>query len=248
MSIDVNAASGSSGHPNLSVYLTRQILDLISKEDLRSGDRLPSIRVLSERFAVASPTMREALGRLQANGVVEIRHGSGVYVRSDRERVVISNPNHGEINPDTILHLLDARLLIEPHLAESAARRISDDEVAELESILEEASQQLDGCNDKALHRANWNFHRAVATFSSNPILAQMIESLLELYSFEQLILISFYDDRPRDYREHVEILEAIRSRESTRAHELMHRHLSDVRAVVENRQSRDEPGSQNQS
>lgn len=235
---NVAAMSGIPDRPDLSTHLGRQILDLIRKEGLRPGDRLPSVRSLAERFSVASPTMRNALGRLQANGVVEIRHGSGVYVRNGRERVVVANLNHGEIDPDTVLHLLDARLLIEPYLTESTARKAGEAEIAELERVLEEASRWLDGSDDEALHRASWNFHRAVARFSSNPILAQTIESLLELYSFEQLMLISFYDDRPRDHREHVEIFEAIRSGDAKGAHERMHRHLSDVMAIVESRQA----------
>lgn len=237
------AARDLPGRPNLSDYLSRRVLDLIRYEGLRPGDRLPSVRELSERFATASPTMRGALGRLQANGVVEIRHGSGVYVRSGRERIVIANPNHGEIDPDTTLHLLDARLLIEPHLAGSAAREVGDAEVAELGSMLEEASRHLDGSSDEALHRANWNFHRAVAKFSGNPILAQTIESLLELYSYEQLVIISFYDDRSRDHQEHLKIFAAIRGRDSELALDLMSQHLRGVRTVVEARLSDEDDG-----
>lgn len=219
---------------NLSAFLTQQILELIRVEELKPRDRLPSVRALAQRFSVTPPTIREALGRLQANGVVEIRHGSGVYVCNGWGHLVLANPNHGEIDPDTILHLLEARLLIEPPLAESTARRIDEAEVAKLEAFLEEADRYIDGSDDEALHHANWNFHRAVAQFSNNLILAQVIESLLQLYSYEQLALISFYDDRSRDHAEHMEVLVAIRDRDSELACELMRQHLQGVRSVVE--------------
>lgn len=219
---------------NLSAFLTQQILELIRVEELKPRDRLPSVRALAQRFSVTPPTIREALGRLQANGVVEIRHGSGVYMCNGWEHLVRANPNHGEIDPDTILYLLEARLLIEPPLAESTARRIDEAEVAELEAFLEEADGYIDGSDDEALHQANWNFHRSVARFSGNPILAQVIESLLQLYSYEQLALISFYDDRSRDCAEHMKILMAIRDRDSELACELMRQHLQGVRSVVE--------------
>src|SRR5215212_10687584 len=120
-----------SERPNLSADLGRRIIELIRDDDLRPGDRLPSMRSLAERFLVAPPTVRQALGRLQTSGVVEIRHGSGVYVRSSRERVVLANPHHDEIEPCTMLELLDARQLIEPYLAEMAAKNANEVEIVE---------------------------------------------------------------------------------------------------------------------
>ncbi len=230
---ELNRSQLSVLRAGLSGYLSQQILELIRNEGLQRGDRLPSVRALAERFSVATPTLREALRRLQANGVLEIRHGSGVYVRNTRERAVIANLGHGYVNRGTILDLLDARLLIEPRLAELTVRRADEAKVAELERLLGEAERRLDGAAEM-LHRANMSFHRAIAEFSGNSILAQIIESLIELYSFEQLAIMSFYDDRLRDHGEHLEILAAIRDGDAERARGLMHRHISGVRSTVE--------------
>jgi GntR family transcriptional regulator, transcriptional repressor for pyruvate dehydrogenase complex len=217
----------------LSGYLSQRILRLIQEAELRPGDRLPSVKSLAERFSVAAPTLREALRQLQASGVIEMKHGSGVYVRSGHERIVLANPSRGEIEISTIVHLLDARLLIEPQLAELTARAADETKVAELERILDEAEQCLTG-NDEMLHRTNMSFHAAVAKFAGNIVLAQIIESLIELYSFEQLAIMSFYDDRVGDYSEHRAILAAIRDKDAERARELMSRHLQGVKTVVE--------------
>jgi GntR family transcriptional regulator, transcriptional repressor for pyruvate dehydrogenase complex len=217
----------------LSGYLSRRILRLIQEEELRPGDRLPSVKSLAERFSVAAPTLREALRQLQAGGVIEMRHGSGVYVRNGHERIVLANPSRREIEASTIIHLLDARLLIEPRLAELTARAVDETKIAELERILDEAEQCLTG-NDEMLHRTNMSFHAAVAKFAGNFVLAQIIESLIELYSFEQLAIMSFYDDRLGDHSEHRAILAAIRAKDAGRARELMHRHLQGVKTVVE--------------
>ncbi|MCQ0005082.1 FadR/GntR family transcriptional regulator [Actinomadura madurae] len=103
--------------PSLADALTERMLELIRSDGLRPGDRLPSARELSQRFAVTTPTLREALRRLEATGAIQLRHGSGIYVGADLERVVIPNPNVGELEADRLLQLLDARLLIEPPLA-----------------------------------------------------------------------------------------------------------------------------------
>jgi GntR family transcriptional repressor for pyruvate dehydrogenase complex len=228
----------------LSEYLSQQILQLIRDESLQRGDRLPSVKSLAASFSVAAPTVREALRRLQANGVVEIRHGSGVYLRNGQERVLLANPNRGEIEGQTIQCLLDARLLLEPRLAELTAQYADEASISELEQCLDKAEGYLTGNDDEKLHRANMRFHQAIANFSGNFILAQIIESLIELYSFEQLAIISFYNDRPRDHEEHLEILAAIRDKDAKAAHDLMHRHILDVKAVVETRFAEGDPNA----
>ena len=127
--------------------LTEQVIALIERDGLRSGDRLPTVQALATRFRVAAPTMREVLRRLQAVGVVEMRHGSGVYVRHAGRRVVLPNPYPGPLNIETLLDLLDARLLIEPHLAELAADA-DDEAIAELATLIDDAAEVLAGTDD----------------------------------------------------------------------------------------------------
>jgi GntR family transcriptional repressor for pyruvate dehydrogenase complex len=195
------------------------------------------MKALAERFDVATPTMREALRRLEAGGAVEIRHGSGIYVRTGRERMVLANLGHGEIEPATVLDLLDARLLIEPHLAELAAAAPDDARVPVLDDLLRRARRHLSG-DDQALHDLNMQFHTTLAAMSGNHVLAQTIESYVELYSFEQLTVLSFYDSdgRPRDQQDHDDILAAVREGDAGKARELMHAHLLGVRTYVGDR------------
>jgi GntR family transcriptional repressor for pyruvate dehydrogenase complex len=220
----------------LSDGLTQRILDLIRNEDLGPGERLPSIRALAQRFSVATPTIREALRRLQASGVVELRHGSGIYVRNGRERVVVANLDHSELDSGTVLDLLEARLMIEPRLAGLAASNAAEHELHELARRLDEAEQHLDGGDDQALQSANMSFHRGVAECSGNSILSQVVQSLVDLYSFEQLAIQMIYDDRRSDHREHRVILEAIKNRDAKKAEREMHKHLQGVRRVIEDR------------
>lgn len=64
----------------LSDELVRRMRDAIEAGQLRHGDRLPPIADMARRFAVGSTTVREALAKLEVMQVVEIRHGSGVFV------------------------------------------------------------------------------------------------------------------------------------------------------------------------
>lgn len=206
------------------------ILALIRTQGLTAGDRLPSARELAARFAVATPTLREALRRLEATGTLDIRHGSGVYVR-DPSRLILANPNHRGLEKDTILHLLEARELIEPHLAEQAARECTDGMITELRAILDRAGDALR--DDAVLAASNMAFHRAIAHGAGNPVLAEMLDSIVEIYGPEQEQILRLYGDRRADHTEHLEILAAVADREPERAGKLMSSHLAGVREVV---------------
>ncbi len=64
----------------LSEELAERILASIAEGQLHPGDQLPPIAEMARSFRVAPPTVREALMRLEAKRVIEIRHGSGVFV------------------------------------------------------------------------------------------------------------------------------------------------------------------------
>ncbi len=215
--------------------VAQQILELIERTNLQAGDRLPSTRVLAQRFQVATPTIREVLRRLQATGVIDIRHGSGIYVRQGHRRVMVINPHLGGVDPSTTISLLDTRVLIEPPAAALAAQASDEAMVALLQGCLAEAEHALDG-NDQLLHRANMAFHLGIARCTGNVVLAHIMESLIELYSSEQFAIISLFNARFPDYEEHRAIFGAIRDRDPVRAHALMAQHLGHVKAVVEAR------------
>ncbi|TYB59078.1 FadR family transcriptional regulator [Nonomuraea sp. PA05] len=221
--------------PTLSDALTERMLELIRTGGHRPGDRLPSTRELSQRFAVTTPTLREALRRLEATGAIELRHGSGIYVGAAIERLVLPNPNMREIHAAQLLELLDARILIEPPLAALAARHAGSEELGALKRALDEAGTHLRG-QDAELHDANMTFHRATARMAGNSVLHEVVDSLLTVHGPEQREILQIFDDRRRDHEEHLAILEAIEARDEAQAEQRMRAHLADVKTVIEHR------------
>jgi len=223
---------------NLSQQLAERVLKLIEQDELEPGDRLPSVNALAKRFRVATPTMREALRRLEVTGIVDIRHGSGIYVRHGSERMMLTNPYFGELEGQTILDLLEARLLIEPELARKAARNASEMVLDKLRKMLAEAEQHLGGdeAADAVLGRVNMQFHQGIAQASKNAVLSQVIVSLTELYFHDQLTVLDLYNDRRRDHEHHKTILEALVARKPNKAKKLMKRHLEEVTTVISSR------------
>jgi GntR family transcriptional repressor for pyruvate dehydrogenase complex len=218
--------------PSLADALTGRLLALIRDGRLRPGDRLPSARSLAERFAVATPTVREALRRLEATGAVELRHGSGVYVSTGVDRVVLPNPHLGPLAGDRLRHVLDARLLIEPPLAELAATRRDPAALEALAGLLARAAGLVRG-EDAELQRATTAFHAGIAAASGNGVLHEVVESLLAAHAPEQRRILELFDDRARDHEEHQAILTAVEAGRPARAATLMRAHLIGVRDTV---------------
>lgn len=223
---------------SLSDALIDRVVDLIRSEGLGPGDRLPAARDLAKRFAVATPTIREALRQLQATGAIDIRHGSGMYVNAALDRIVIANPNLPVLDVDQLIELIDARLVIEPHLAGLAARRGGAATTAALRRALDTAEEHLADGNDARLHEANMAFHRAVATASGHRILHEVLDSLLSVHAGEQREILLIFDDRSLDHDEHRAVLAAIEAGSEELARDLMRRHLEDVAAAVARRRS----------
>ncbi|HEU0163548.1 MAG TPA: FadR/GntR family transcriptional regulator [Thermomicrobiales bacterium] len=221
--------------PDLSQQLSHQIVELIAASELAPGDRLPTMKDLAQRFNVATPTMREALRLLQATGMIDIRHGSGIYLLRREQGMMIANPHRGDLDAKAILDLLEARLLIEPYLAGLAATRVAPGDVSRIAAILDDAARLLEG-QDLPLGAANMRFHTAIATIAGNQILALMLDSLVELYGSEQIAILELFNARRRDHQEHIGIFEAIRAGDAGEASRRMAEHLIQVRDVIAER------------
>lgn len=232
----MSTAAGRSSYtsrPNLSNLLTTGVIDLIRERGLQPGDRLPTARELAELFSVATPTMREALRKLQATGVIDIRHGSGIYVLRAEQRLVVANPGYGDLESHTILQILDARVLVEPYLAELAAQNIDQPALSALHSLLQQAAGEV---RLRDYMETNVQFHTIIARASGNLVLAQIIESLIELYSVELHLVdpnLALVDGRTADNAVHREIYEALSAGDANAARSAMERHLQAAQAAV---------------
>lgn len=221
--------------PNLSAYLSNQIQIFIRTNDLKPGDRLPSARALAEQFNVATPTIREALRRLQATGLIDIKHGSGIYVRRQSDRLMLSNPGYGALETQTILQVLDARTLIEPHLAGLAAQFATPSEIGALQDLVLQADIAVER-TDNSYIRVNYELHAAIARASGNLVLTHIVESLLEMYSTELHLTdprTGFAITRARDHHHHHIVVEAIAHRDAASAMSAMSEHIDVARETV---------------
>ena len=67
--------------PQRAAKIANQLTELIDIQNLGPGDKLPPERQLADLLEVSRPSLREALHILQAQGLVQIRHGQGTFVQ-----------------------------------------------------------------------------------------------------------------------------------------------------------------------
>jgi GntR family transcriptional repressor for pyruvate dehydrogenase complex len=224
---------GAVAKSTLADEVAQRVAEMIREGTYEPGDRLPSISEMASRFEVGHPTLREALKKLEVLGTVEIKHGSGVYVKNDQDVLLMSNPIFaGEVSKDMMLDLIEARIPIELKAAEGAARNASAENIERLEELLEKADEHME--DDAYLTEVNMAFHREIAVASGNTVMAQVLEVLANLFENEQRILLDIHGSREEDHAEHLEILNAIRKGDASLARDRMENHLEGVRRMAQ--------------
>lgn len=149
----------------------RQLRQYIRDAQLKPGDRVPTERELAAQLAVSRGSVRQAIVSLQVQGLIEVRHGDGMYVR---------RPN-AQLEPVTQLlerrrrlpEILEARATLETSLAALAAERRTD---KDLESIWAGIRQMEEEIKNRGLGaEGDSAFHWAVTVAAKNEVLAHLM-------------------------------------------------------------------------
>lgn len=217
---------------SLSDEIAEKITRMIQSTGFKPSDRLPAITQMARQFGVGSPTVREALKRLETIGVVDIRHGSGVYVGTTPDSFLITNPVFGGTPSKKVLvDLIDSRIPVEMRTAALAANNATTEHLDEMERLLAQAGQSLN--DGELLNKVNLSFHRQIALASGNTVMHQILEVLSSLFRQEQRVILDIKGNRAEDHGEHVGIFEAVRLRDASLATSRMQDHLERVREVL---------------
>ncbi|RVT85732.1 FadR family transcriptional regulator [Rhodobacteraceae bacterium CCMM004] len=159
-----------------------QIEGMIVQGILKEGMRLPSERDLSERFDVSRPKVRDALKRLEGQGLLHVRHGEGTFIarltgEAMAPALIDLYARHGQAFYD----YLEYRREQEAFAARMAAQRATPSDRAAIEALVDELeAAQAD--NDPARSEvADVTFHGAIVNASHNAMLIHMMRSIYDL-------------------------------------------------------------------
>ena len=147
---------------------------------LAPGERLPGERELAQRLNVGRASVREALGYLQLQELIETRPGSGSYVAEDvlaRMERGVHDPAVPDAGPAAVLQ---ARLITEPSTARLAAEAAphAGEQLTALLEEMEASSDPHDPGQRRRWSDADRMFHREIAVLTGNPVLVAVADQL----------------------------------------------------------------------
>ncbi len=190
------------------------------------GDRLPSEQEMLKEYSVSRLTLREALARLAALGIIEVRHGKGAFVKSSISIPALDNvliPLFPQHNMNRMNDLVEARNLIESEIAAKAATNRTEQQIAHLESLLELDEDIIDDV--ELFAERDYTFHLALAEVAGNQFFLAMYQALYrQIKAFLVQYALSL-DSRQEALERHRPILNAIIDRDVETARQLAREH-----------------------
>jgi len=216
--------------PRLYQRIAEALGRLIDAGELAAGQRLPGERELARKLGVSRTSLREALSALELEGRVDIRVGSGVYVRAAR-RSRATRRHADAAEEESPFDVLRARRVVEAETAALAARHATTAQVA----AIAEAFAQLaaDMRANRARSEGDRLFHVRIAEAGGNRALAAIVRDLWAAHRRPlnaRLGALFVTIARRRDnIGEHRAILDAIRAHDPAGARSAMRRHLTNA-------------------
>jgi GntR family transcriptional regulator, transcriptional repressor for pyruvate dehydrogenase complex len=199
-----------------------QLEDLIVSGKVSAGDRLPSETRMGKMLGVSRTVVREAVRLLSARGLVDVRTGSGIYVR-ELNSGMVRDPIDLLLRSKAIRveEIIEVRELIETHVAGLAAERATPDDI----QALEETIAQL---HDPALSPQEYatidaSFHARLAGAAGNPLFVVLAQSI----TAAMIDPIRFVFERSKNareeaIREHGHILDRVKAKDAEGARRAM--------------------------
>jgi GntR family transcriptional repressor for pyruvate dehydrogenase complex len=209
--------------------VAEQIRGLIHDGHLGPGNRLPTESELVKQLEVSRTVLREAIGRLEAMGLVTVRGSRGMFVgelgsvmncvQMVRSAVAISARD--------LVQFTEFRRAIECDAARSAAERAQPEDLVELETLCEQI-------RDPALpyeqaFRLDWRFHRKLLDLAGNEMMRNVMDVIREFVMASIVEGAPYQRDPDVTYRHHRAIVDAIRAGDPQAAEHAMRDHLNSV-------------------
>ncbi|HEX7387361.1 MAG TPA: FadR/GntR family transcriptional regulator [Castellaniella sp.] len=229
-----------AGSPRNYLQVADALRKVIAETGVRGGGRLPSEREFALQLNISRPSVREALIVLELGGEIEIRVGSGIYLRQSSTEAAPAGEPDGSLaslgySPYEVNQI---RRFLEGGVAAHAAQFITSAQLKKLDAHLASMYRGLEhhpGSEDRQLVMADRKFHLALASVTHNRLLVHTIEELFDQrYSPLPGSLRRLFENRmvwEECVKEHQDIYDAVASHDPLQAEAAMRRHLTRAHA-----------------
>jgi GntR family transcriptional repressor for pyruvate dehydrogenase complex len=207
----------------LAETVAQQLFEAI--RELPPGTRVPPERELTKELGVGRSTVREALNGLALMGVVDIRHGQGVFVAERKDEEDSTDALEQALMKGVTREFIEARLVVEVEIARFAAQRRTDGDLQQIAETIEELKRAIGAPTKRALKPAT-QFNLAVAEAAHNEVLASLMRPFVRLMIERAPALYDQEDFRRWDIEDLTRIYEAIREGDGDLAAQRMREHI----------------------
>ena len=206
-----------------------QIKALINNKNYEPGDKLPSERMLAEKFVVTRSNIRDSIQTLEFYGLVKSIPQSGTFV-ADIGVTALNGMIDDILNlpSPSFKELVEARIFLELKGVKLAALRRTEDDLIHLENALAAYSDKVIRGEDAV--QEDLLFHLAIAKASGNPTLNTfMLKITPEIITNFEKHHVCDKDTAFKGIQEHKDILDTIRSMDTAEAKNAMKKHFKNL-------------------
>lgn len=219
----------SSQQEKIYIEIIRELNHIIQEDELKTGDKLPSERELSERLNVGRSSVREALRSLELLDLIETRRGEGTFIKSiGGHRLVEVLASFFLREKKARNDLAETRKIVEIEGLRLACERIDEAQLQSLEKLIAQSKKSWD--NGDFPVEEDYLFHKTIVEACHNSLLLHIWISLVE-YSKVALRESLSREGRPeQSINEHIQIYTALKNRDEEEAIKALRNHLENSR------------------
>jgi GntR family transcriptional repressor for pyruvate dehydrogenase complex len=223
----------------VSDQVFEQLRELIFRGEFKPGERIMPERELSEAMGVSRTSVRDAISKLVAVGLLEQRQGQGTFVRlrATEEKQPLAAAMESE--EATLEDLLEVRMGLECNSAALAARRALETDLQFLEKSIDEMRAEV--AAGRLGTEADVSFHMAISYATKNPLQVWLMRSFYDyLFISIRKNLAHLYEDPAnieKIVQQHTRIFHAVRDHDARRAFDAMKTHIEFVLEFFRNRE-----------
>lgn len=218
--------------PNQTFRVVNELVSFIQRRGYEPGERLPSERDLTSRFAVGRGVIREALAFLEASRFIERRRNSGIFLTGEMDQVsletlVLHSKLGIALDRRTLIECMEVRKILELQAVALACERRTDADLESLRLILARSQAALDA--RFSIADLDHEFHMAIFRASQNDIFLRVVTPFYLMARQRRNAFFSDHANGVTSHGHHVALVEAIAARDAEKASRLMSSHIGRV-------------------
>ena len=216
----------------MSEAVANQILGRIEDGSIKSGDKLPTEPELISSFGVSRTALREGMQRLLMIEAIEIRPGSGTFVKDIKKRSILKFPGLKIIkSKKKLLEIIELRKIFEAGIIELAIERADDKDIEELSQCLK--MHEKGAIQNIFPAEGDVQFHKILALSTHNEVIINFYEDIYTLILNSIVHFDNYKDDYKKSLIHHKKIFNALKKKDKVEAIKSMRKHLDWLSGLI---------------